>query len=186
MNIYYAGIKTPSGLDCDTVISALQKFIRRGDVENAARAAYELYYVSGELADYLWKRLLVISVEDVGLAQPMAPVVVGALNEARKQLAYDSADYAIVFIQAVRYLCAQPKDQGASSLSSVMKRRIKRGDAWELPDYIYDMHTQKGQSEGRGYMHFLQEATKIVPEGDPKLNPWKVELIKMIEEDDCE
>ncbi len=184
MDIYFADIKTPSGHFCDEVISSLQKFIRRADVENAERAAYELYYTGGEAAEYLWKRLLVISAEDIGLAQPNAPAVIWALSEIRKQLPFDSADYAIVFTQAVRYLCASAKDQGAANLSSVMKRRIRRGDPWELPDYVYDMHTRKGREKGRGYAHFIDEASKLIPPPDKTLNPWREELTAMLQEEE--
>lgn len=182
MDIYYSNIKTPCGATCDVVLSALQKFIRRGDVENAVRAAFELYLVEGELPDYLWKRLLVISAEDIGLAEPMAPVVVSALNGIRKDIPLHSSDYPMLFVAAIRYLCQCPKDQGASNLASVMKRRIKRGEGWDLPDFVYDMHTERGQAMGRDYLHFLHEASKTVPAGDPALNPWKEELTRMMEE----
>ena len=78
--IFYHDIVTPSGHPGDEVISALQKFIRRGETELAVRAAYELYLTGEELTAYLWRRLLVISAEDVGLGEPMAPVVVDALH----------------------------------------------------------------------------------------------------------
>ena len=47
MEILYHDIMTSSGQPADVVISALQKFIRRGQTENAAWAAYELY-LTGE------------------------------------------------------------------------------------------------------------------------------------------
>lgn len=80
--IFYHDIVTPSGHPGDEVISALQKFIRRGETELAVRAAYELYLTGEELTAYLWRRLLVISAEDVGLGEPMAPVVVDALHRS--------------------------------------------------------------------------------------------------------
>ncbi len=55
--------KTYRGLPADQVISALQKEIRRGHTENAVLLAYEMVITSPALEDYLWKRLLVISVE---------------------------------------------------------------------------------------------------------------------------
>ena len=57
MEILYHHILTPCGEPADIIISALQKFIRRGKTEEAARAAYELYLSSEELRDYLWQRL---------------------------------------------------------------------------------------------------------------------------------
>ena len=93
MEILYHHILTPCGEPADIIISALQKFIRRGKTEEAARAAYELYLSGEELRDYLWQRLLVISAEDVGLGQPAAPSVVLSLYRASQKLGADSMDY---------------------------------------------------------------------------------------------
>ena len=41
MEILYHHILTPCGEPADIIISALQKFIRRGKTEEAARAAYD-------------------------------------------------------------------------------------------------------------------------------------------------
>ena len=69
-------VKTRHGLAADEVISALQKEIRRGHVDNAALLAYEMIGTSAELEDMLWRRLLVISVEDVGWGDLNAPSLV--------------------------------------------------------------------------------------------------------------
>ena len=50
----------------------LQKSIRRGEEENALAAAYEMYVTSPDYLDMLWKRLVCISVEDVGFGEPYA------------------------------------------------------------------------------------------------------------------
>ena len=97
MEILYHHILTPCGEPADIIISALQKFIRRGKTEEAARAAYELYLSGEELRDYLWQRLLVISAEDVGLGQPAAPSVVLSLYHASQKLGADSMDYPLFF-----------------------------------------------------------------------------------------
>jgi replication-associated recombination protein RarA len=56
------GLKlTRKGHNFFDMASMLQKSIRRGDVKNAAYAAYELF---GNYNRYLWKRLVVISAED--------------------------------------------------------------------------------------------------------------------------
>jgi len=55
----------------DEVLSALQKAVRRGHARNAAFWAGELH-VSG-LTAIATKRLLIMTVEDVGIASPYAP-----------------------------------------------------------------------------------------------------------------
>ena len=75
MEILYHDIVTASGQPADVVISALQKFIRRGETEQAARAAYELYLVGEEMTEYLWQRLTIIS--PVEHQPPVSPGYVG-------------------------------------------------------------------------------------------------------------
>ena len=86
MKILYHDIVTPCGQPADVVISGLQKFIRRGMTEEAVRAAYELFLTGEELTEYLWKRLLVISAEDIGMGNPMATIVVEALQNAAARI----------------------------------------------------------------------------------------------------
>lgn len=166
MEILYHDVMTSCGQPADVVISALQKFIRRGKTENATRAAYELYLAGEELTDYLWQRLMVISAEDVGLGQPMAPVVVEALWNMSCQLPKNTSDYTLMFVHAVRYLCACQKERGSSLLNSVTKRRIRDGEKFDLPDYVFDMHTIDGQRRGRSIDHFLSESAKVEPAAD--------------------
>lgn len=166
MKILYHDIVTPCGQPADVVISGLQKFIRRGMTEEAVRAAYELFLTGEELTEYLWKRLLVISAEDIGMGNPMATIVVEALQNAATRITRENPDYAIFIVQAVRYLCSCEKERGASILSSVIKRRIRDGESFEFPDYVFDMHTVKGQAEHRGIEHFFEEAAQIYPKAE--------------------
>ena len=83
---------TKNGYPCDEVISALQKCIRRGLEEEACMFAYELYLTSPELEDKLWSRLLTISVEDVGMGNPMASVIMNNLNQMRREFDYQAVD----------------------------------------------------------------------------------------------
>ena len=62
----WVNVRTRHDFAADEIISALQKEIRRSNTENAALLAYEMATTSPELEAYLWRRLLVISVEDIG------------------------------------------------------------------------------------------------------------------------
>lgn len=179
--IIFSDITTPNGYPCDIMVSAVQKFVRRGETEKAVQAAYELYLQGEEMTEYLWKRLMVISVEDVGMGNPMAAVVVNNLYEMSKHLNYPSGDYAMMFVQAIRYMCSSDKERGTCNLNSVMQRRINRGDKLEIPEYVVDMHTQQGREMGRDYLYFLDVASQVNPEVNPDGNTWKEELREMIE-----
>lgn len=180
--ILYEEVSTVSGLSGDVVISAMQKFIRRGMIHEAAQAAYELCLCGEELAEYTWKRLLVISAEDIGLGQPLAACVVGRLYETGKVLGYRNDDYPMIMIHAVRYLCTCPKERGSVNLTSLIKRKIARGDQLECPDWTYDMHTAQGQNMGRGYDHFFDEAANVYPKAQVEDHHWEEELRNMMKE----
>ena len=75
---------TKGGYHFDEVVSALQKDIRLGNVFNAVFWAKELDEFNEETGSggtALWNRLKTISSEDVGIANPIAPVVIQVLAE---------------------------------------------------------------------------------------------------------
>lgn len=189
MKILYHDVITPCGQPADVVISALQKFIRRGCVEDAVRAAYELYLTNETMTDYLWERLRVISVEDIGVGEPMAPILVETLWNTSCRLTRDHLDYPLLFVHAVRYLCCCPKERGSSLLTSVTKRRIRTGKPFEIPDYVFDRHTIEGQNRGRGIDHFLKTAAVVYPhaqlgeEYDASEQRWAQELLTYMKEE---
>ena len=183
MDLVFREIVTASGYTGDLMLSALQKFIRRGETENAARAAYELAIHSEAAEQVVWQRLRVICAEDVGLGNPKSSAVIHALAENAKAFPWGNPDRNIILTHAVRYLCACPKDRASCTLNSVIKRRVQEGGAFELPDYVYDMHTEKGRGMGRGRMHFLHEASRVVPPSQVK-DPWFTELEARYKEED--
>ncbi len=155
---------TKNGYQADEVISSLQKSIRRGLEEDACMFAYELYLTSPELEEKLWSRLLTISVEDIGLGNPMAAVIVNSLNQMRKEFDFQAVDRPLFFVHAIRVLCSSLKDRSSDLLKNIVMKRIETGDFVKVPDYALDMHTRQGQEMGRGIEHFLNEASKVYPE----------------------
>ena len=189
----FTNATTTSSAVNSAVKTMMQEVADNGmEPELAVRAAYELYLTGEELTAYLWRRLLVISAEDVGLGEPMAPVVVDALHRSSRELSRDSSDYQLLFVHAVRYLCACRKERGSSVLASVVKRRIRRGDPFPLPDYVYDMHTLTGQERGRNIDHFLAEAACVRPgvrataEELEETERWERELVALMKEEEAQ
>ncbi|MDZ4766160.1 MAG: AAA family ATPase [Chloroflexota bacterium] len=154
-------VRTLHDFPADEVISALQKEVRRGNTENAALLAYEMLTTSPELEAYLWGRLQVISVEDIGFGDVSAPVLIETLFQMHARLPRPRGDRYLYAIHAVRYLCACQKERGSDDLLNWMARS---GAQPTLPDYAIDMHTARGAALGRDYAHFLAEASKVQPE----------------------
>lgn len=80
----WAGSQTRNGFAADEIISSLQKAIRRAMEEQACQYAYELYVSGPIFLEKLWRRLLTISVEDIGFGNLNAAVYVNTMNEMRK------------------------------------------------------------------------------------------------------
>ena len=162
----WSNIKTRNGFSGDEMISMLQKSIRRGIVDDALRAAYEMYITSPQFEEKLWRRLQIISIEDVGFGDPFAPVYVRMMNEMRKDTIYADCDRPFFFMQAIRYLCKCPKDRSTDYYNNRIKVDFKHGTTLNVPDYALDMHTKKGRAMGRDINYFVNEASRVYPEVD--------------------
>ncbi len=181
----WSKITTRNGYAGDEVISALQKSIRRGLEEQACMFAYELYISSPQLEEKLWRRLLSISVEDIGMGNPMAAILVNNLYRMSREFDYSDGDRPMFFIHAIRYLCASEKDRSSDLLKNICIKSFAMGKFPEIPDYALDKHTQRGQAMGRDSFHFLNEASKVYPQKEVD-NDYKERYAKILEEYDPE
>lgn len=181
----WSKITTRNGYAGDEVISALQKSIRRGLEEQACMFAYELYISSPQLEEKLWRRLLTISVEDIGMGNPMASVVVNNLYQMSREFDYADGDRPIYFIHAIRYMCQSEKDRSSDLLKNICIKSFAMGKLPEIPDYVLDKHTQRGQAMGRDSFHFLNEASRVYPQKEID-NDYKERYAKILEEYDPE
>ena len=160
----WSKMTTRNGLRGDEAISALQKSIRRGKEKEACEFAYEMYITSPQFEEKLWRRLLAISVEDVGMGNPMAAIMINNLNAMRKEFQYNESDRLMYIIHAIRYLCASEKDRSSDLLKNIMIKSFAMGYVPEIPDYALDKHTTRGAEMGRDSHHFLHEASKVIPQ----------------------
>ena len=177
----WVDVRTRHDLAADQVISALQKEIRRGNVENAALLAYEMATTSPELEEYLWYRLLVISVEDVGYGDLQAPMLVRALYEINQQFGHRGGEYLLLVTHAVRYLCTRRKDRSSDEMVNWLIHEVEEnGQVPTIPDYALDMHTAQGQAMGRGKLHFWEEASKIQPELPDRETTYRARMLALL------
>ncbi|MBN1267459.1 MAG: hypothetical protein JXA25_18345 [Anaerolineales bacterium] len=162
-------VKTVHGFPADQVISALQKEIRRGNTENAALLAYEMAATSPALEDYFWQRIMVISVEDVGTGNPLAPVVINALVQMLDKFDRSVAERKLFAVHAARFLSGCEKDRSSDEMINWILHSVNTGKiSLTIPDYAIDMHTQAGKEMGRGLEHFWHEGAKVFPEKEDR------------------
>lgn len=82
-------MKSWDGYRQDEVVSFLAKAIRRGDVDAACWSASEMDLSS--FGAWAWKRLRIAAMEDIGLADPQAIVVVKTLHSVWEEFRKEDA-----------------------------------------------------------------------------------------------
>lgn len=136
------------------LISAFHKAIRGSDVQGA------LYWMArmldgGEEYHYIFRRLMNIAVEDIGMADPQALVqVVSALQ------GFDlmgPPDGTLCLTHAVIYCATAPKSNAGYMAQSAVFKDVKENNYQEPPKHILNAPTkmmkEMGYSEGYIYDH---------------------------------
>ena len=174
-------LQTPEGYPFDEAVSALQKSIRRGLEEDAMFWAAEL---ETRYHDYLWKRLQVISIEDIGIADPQVVLYVAEMRRLYQELRkeYDkepkkkSRSFRMVLGNAILAMCRAKKSRIGDEFQIAIYGRREAGWKLEIPDYALDRHTSRGRGMKRGQEHFWSEGVKLSNES--KLhNPYSEEAV---------
>jgi replication-associated recombination protein RarA len=181
----WAGVPTVHGFMADELISALQKSIRRGLVENAVLVAYELFASGTEFEDQVWRRLEIISVEDVGMGRPDAPVIVRALDELRRRAVRESPDRLIYLVHAVRLLALSPKDRTSDEMANWVRQVVDAGTARpEVFDDALDMHTRRGQEMGRDFFHWFTNGARVENELPGRDTTYRSRILDMLKREE--
>lgn len=174
---------TENGFAADEVISALQKCLRRGMLDNTLLLGWEMYLTSPELEEKLWSRLCVIAVEDIGLGNPQAPVLVETLYQQHKRYDRPTGDRFLFAAHAIRVLATSTKERSSDDMVNWAIRGMAMGELRpEIPDVALDMHTLRGQQMGRDYRFFIEEASRVVPEANDKDQRYRDWIIKALDE----
>ncbi len=113
--------------------SALIKSIRGSDPDAA------IYYLArliegGEPPEFIARRLVILSSEDVGNANPQALTLTTSAMMSVKQIGYPEA--RIILAQAVIYLCASPKSNTAYNAINAAQNAVRSGVILEIPETI--------------------------------------------------
>jgi putative ATPase len=137
------------------LISALHKSVRSSDADAA------LYWLArmleaGEDRMYIARRIVRISVEDIGLADPRALEQCLAAKEAVHFLGIPEGDLALA--QAVIYLCIAPKSDASYKALGAVQEDVQKTIAEPVPMHLRNAPTRamKQWGYGQGYQHAHQ------------------------------
>ena len=150
-------ILTRKNYDFFECSSAFQKSVRRGVEQDAIFFGTEL--AGSGYANYLWKRMLIISSEDIGLANPDIVLQLQALYQNWQIIAAKNHEEAIIPItHAILLLARSPKSRLVDNAKMFALKSDYKPD---IPDYALDTHTRRGKKMGRSLQFFLDEGSKL-------------------------
>lgn len=152
------------GYHVDELRSVLQKSIRRGMLEEAMLAGYELFASGPETAEMLWRRLEIIATEDVGTGLIEAPALIEALYRQSQRMP-DHGDRWMYSAHAIRLLATAKKDRMTMEIAGWAREVLTRDERRiDVEDYHLDMHTRRGVERGRGTEQWWQEGARLANE----------------------
>jgi putative ATPase len=134
------------------LISALHKSVRSSDPDAA------LYWLArmleaGEDRMYIARRVVRMSIEDIGLADPRAMEQAIAMQQTVHFLGIPEGDLALA--QAVIYLAVAPKSDAAYKALGDVMQEVRSGRAEPVPMHLRNAPTRamKDWGYGSGYQH---------------------------------
>ena len=176
-------ITTTNGYDFFEVSSAMQKAIRRGDAKVAGFFALELWH--SNFRDYVWKRLFTISAED---CYGLITSEIESLWQGHEFVNNKSGTpKGRIFVsKAVLLLCEVRKSRDADHLQNfVYDKQLIDVEKWiedirkepvPIPEYTFDIHTQKGKKRGRTKADFFRDEINALNPRQPGLFDDLVEM----------
>ena len=152
------------------LLSALQKDIRRGNEIEALHWAVHLE--KGGYKTELWNRLVIIASEDIGIANPIMPVIIETVRKHYEEaVKRRHSSYRVFLSNAIINLCRSPKSRVADDLLWVVYTDIEYNEVRKpIPSYAKDHHV--GTSKN-GIDIWCDEGCVLNNEADDIQNPYK-------------
>jgi putative ATPase len=131
-------------------ISAFIKSLRGSDPDAALYWMARMIH-SGEDPHYVFRRMLILASEDVGLGDPLALTVVESAAAAFDRVGMPEGQFHLT--EAALYLATAPKSNSALSFFDALEA-VKEEAAGEVPVHLKDANRDKeGFGHGEGYLY---------------------------------
>jgi len=158
---YAEWAKTVKGYDTFEVVSAFQKAIRRCDEPQALFWMAELYD-SGK-AEHLWKRMMVIVAEDIGLAEPSMHSHIRELYESYRWMVEknDKKKSERLFLTQAVLMMVRCRKSRLVDWALNVAWDGHHETSMEIPDYAIDIHSRRGKAMGKTINNFLNEGSHL-------------------------
>jgi putative ATPase len=173
------------------IISAFIKCIRGSD-PNAAVYWLARMIEGGEDVKFIARRMLILSSEDIGNANPNALLLANACFEAVNKIGYPEAN--LILSQCAIYLATSPKSNSATTAIGAAQAAVREHGDLPVPLHIRNAPTRlmKNLDYGKGYQYshsqegnfslqeYLPKEIAGTPFYDPGKNAREEELRKFL------
>jgi putative ATPase len=173
------------------IISAFIKCIRGSD-PNAALYWLARMIEGGEDVKFIARRMLILSSEDIGNANPNALLLANACFEAVNKIGYPEAN--LILSQCAIYLATSPKSNSATTAIGAAQAAVREHGDLPVPLHIRNAPTRwmKNLDYGKGYQYshshegnfslqeYLPKEIAGTPFYDPGKNAREEELRKFL------
>lgn len=140
----------PDGDDHYDTISAFIKSVRGSDPDAALYWLAQMLY-RGEDPDYIWRRLLILASEDIGLADRYALTVVNNCIASFERIGLPEGYYPLA--HATLYLATCEKTNSVMGFFEALKE-VKAASRADVPDHLRDANRDaEGFAHGREYKY---------------------------------
>jgi len=131
-------------------ISAFIKSLRGSDPDAALYWLAKMVY-AGEDPDFIFRRMLILASEDVGMADPYALVVVQAAAATFDRIGLPEGRFPLA--HAAIYLATAPKSNSAMGFFDALSTVEQEGEG-QVPTHLKDAsRDQEGFGHGQGYLY---------------------------------
>ncbi|MGD1944335.1 MAG: AAA family ATPase, partial [Leptolyngbyaceae cyanobacterium] len=131
-------------------ISAFIKSVRGSDPDAALYWLARMVY-AGEDPRYLFRRLVILASEDVGMADPHAVTVINSCAAAFDRVGMPEGRYPLA--QATLYLATAPKSNSAMAFFDALAT-VEKEQQRDVPNPLRDPNREKeGCGHGQGYLY---------------------------------
>ena len=132
------------------IISAFIKSVRGSDPDAALYWLARMIY-AGEDPRFIWRRLVILASEDIGLGDPHAITVVTSCAAAFDRVGLPEGRYPLA--QATLYLATAPKSNSTMGFFDALAT-VTREQSSEVPNPLKDGNRDaKGFGHGQGYLY---------------------------------
>ena len=168
-------VATKNGYTVDDMIAMLHLSICQSDVPHASYAALELYPL---FRKQMWNQMLAISDKDChGVITEEIMALCSSDDKVNRKKSVDATNMlfiakAIILLSMARknpnanYIScnslwtdsAMSKEEFLASIDSSLVEHLMRSDfRFQIPDYVFDVHTYRGKRNGKTQLDFLIE-----------------------------